>query len=131
MSTKVRDYMEKIRTMKYTYSVSTTKDIIYVLGGRVALALESALQNTANVFLIAGLIEHTKVSAQAWMAGQTVFYDPANSNFTNVGGVGKIRAGIAAQAADNPSGTGFILLDYEAGDMVPDVFRSVTCIDHK
>lgn len=123
MSVKVRDYMEKIRTMKFTHTSATTKDVIYLLGGRIMLALETALANVANMFLVAGLIEYTKVSAQAWVAGDTVFWDNTNSYFTNVNGVGLVRAGLAAEGAANPSSTGMVLLDPEAADMVPEVQR--------
>jgi predicted RecA/RadA family phage recombinase len=123
MSVKIRDHMDKIRTMKYTHTSATTKDVIYLLGGRVMLALETALANAANMFLVTGLINYTKVSTEVWVVGQTVYWDNANSRFTNVNGVGVVRAGVAAEAAANPSTTGYILLDLEAADMVPEIQR--------
>ncbi len=108
---KVRDGLDSIRTIKYTHSSATTVDTIYYLNGRVLLALNTALANIENVFVISGLIEYTKVSAQAWTGGQKIWWDDGNSRFTNVYGADCYLAGYAAEAAANPTTTGFVVLD--------------------
>lgn len=56
-----------------------------------------------------GVVEHAKLSAQAWTEGQQVNWDDVNKRFTTVT-TGNFRAGVAAAAAVNPSATGFVLL---------------------
>ncbi len=109
MSVKVRDGLEKIRTIKYSHSSTTTKDVIYFLNGLVMLAVNTALANAVNIFVIAGLIEYAKVSAQAWTAGALIYWDDTNSNFTTVA-AGNTLVGIAAQDAANPTSTGYVIL---------------------
>lgn len=108
---KVRDGFELIRTIKYTHSSDTTVDTIYYLNGRVMLAMNTALANVVNVFVISGLIEYAKVSAQAWTGGQKIWWDDTAGKFTNVYGTTCYLAGYAAEAAANPTSTGFVVLD--------------------
>jgi predicted RecA/RadA family phage recombinase len=111
MSAKLRDPLELVRTVKYTHSSATVTDTIYYLAGMVMLAMNSALANVANIFIIGGLIEYTKVSTEVWTAGQKIYWDDTNARFTNVRTVGLTLAGYAAEAAANPTTTGFIILD--------------------
>lgn len=108
---KVRDDICMVRTIKYTHSSATTVDTIYYLNGMILLAMNSALANAENVFVSSGLIEYTKVAAQAWTGGQKIYWDPTAEKFTNVRAIGCILAGYAAESAANPSSTGFIVLD--------------------
>lgn len=108
---KVRDDLNNVRTLKYTHNAATTTDTIYYLNGMVLLAMNSALANVENVFVCSGLIEYTKVAAQAWTGGQKIYWDGTAEKFTNVYAVGCILAGYASEPAANPSTTGFIVLD--------------------
>jgi len=108
---KVRDELCHVRTLKYTHSGATVVDTIYYLNGMVLLAMNSALANVENVFVCSGLIEYTKVSAQAWTGGQKIYWDNTAAKFTNVYAIGCILAGYASEPAANPSTTGFIVLD--------------------
>lgn len=108
---KVRDDLCNVRTIKYTHSGATTVDTIYYLNGLVMLAMNSALANVANIFVVAGLIEYAKVSTEVWTAGQKIYWDDGNSRFTNVRTVGLTLAGYASEPCANPSATGFIVLD--------------------
>lgn len=56
-----------------------------------------------------GVIEHAKLSAQAWTEGQQVNWDDTNKRFTTVT-TGNYRAGVAGAAAANPSATGIVVL---------------------
>lgn len=56
-----------------------------------------------------GVVEHAKLSAQAWTEGQQVNWDNGNARFTTVT-TGNFRAGVAAAAAANPSATGKVVL---------------------
>lgn len=56
-----------------------------------------------------GVVEHTKLSAQAWTEGQQVNWDDTNKRFTTVT-TGNFRAGVAYEVAVNPSATGKVVL---------------------
>jgi predicted RecA/RadA family phage recombinase len=56
-----------------------------------------------------GVVEHAKLSAQAWTEGQQVNWDDTNKRFTTVT-TGNFKAGVAARVAANPSATGFVVL---------------------
>jgi predicted RecA/RadA family phage recombinase len=56
-----------------------------------------------------GVVEHAKLSAQAWTEGQQVNWDDTNKRFTTVT-TGNYRAGVAATAAANPTATGKVIL---------------------
>jgi predicted RecA/RadA family phage recombinase len=56
-----------------------------------------------------GVVEHAKLSAQAWTEGQQVNWDDTNKRFTTVT-TGNYKAGCAVEVAANPSSTGKVLL---------------------
>src|SRR5262245_60266090 len=56
-----------------------------------------------------GVVEHAKLSAQAWTEGQQVNWDDTNKRFTTVT-TGNFKAGVAAAVAANPSSTGKVVL---------------------
>ncbi len=56
-----------------------------------------------------GVVEHAKLSAQAWTEGQQVNWDDTNKRFTTVT-TGNFRAGAAAAVAANPTATGKVIL---------------------
>ena len=56
-----------------------------------------------------GIVEHAKTSAQAWTEGQQVNWDNTLKLFTT-GTTGFFKAGVAAEAAANPSATGKVVL---------------------
>ncbi|MFA5352921.1 MAG: DUF2190 family protein, partial [Thermodesulfovibrionales bacterium] len=100
MAVKVRDGLDQVRTVKYTHSSATVKDTIYLFNGIPMLAINSSDANVANIFLVSGLVEGAKVSAQAWTAGQKIYWDNGNSQFTTAA-TGNTLAGIANEAAAN------------------------------
>lgn len=56
-----------------------------------------------------GVVDHAKLSAQAWTEGQQVNWDDTNKRFTTVT-TGNFKAGVAAAVAVNPSATGKVVL---------------------
>ncbi len=56
-----------------------------------------------------GVVDHAKLAAQAWTEGQQVNWDDVNKRFTTVT-TGNYRAGVAAEAAANPSATAKVVL---------------------
>jgi predicted RecA/RadA family phage recombinase len=56
-----------------------------------------------------GVVDHAKVSAQAWTEGQQINWDNTAKLMTTVT-TGNFRVGYAAAAAANPSATGKVVL---------------------
>lgn len=56
-----------------------------------------------------GVVEHAKVSAQAWTEGQQINWDNTAKLMTTVT-TGNFRVGYAAKAAANPSAVGQVVL---------------------
>lgn len=59
------------------------------------------------------IVEHAKVSAQAWTEGVKIYFDSALEQMTTTAG-GNTLVGVAAEAAANPSATGRVLLGWVA-----------------
>lgn len=95
----------------------TTRGTPVVVNSRILgmPALTKLVTEKVNV-KVSGIFEVTKVSAQAWVGGQPIYWDSANTQFTSV--PGGLYAGVATRIAANPSTTGYILLSHsgqEAG----------------
>ena len=99
----VRGAMDQLVTIKYTHTAATVSDTIYLLGGRVMLAANSAAANVENVFLLRGHIEHAK-AAVAVTGGATLYWDDTNKVFTTVS-TGNTKAGFAMEAAASGDAT--------------------------
>lgn len=56
-----------------------------------------------------GVVEHVKLSAQAWAEGQQVNWDDAAKCFTTVT-TGNFKVGYASEVAANPSATGRVVM---------------------
>lgn len=89
----------------YTAGFNTTANTIYLGNGRVVMAMNTVLSGNLNKYCIEGYIEYAKVSAQAWIAGDIVYWDNAAGNVTTVS-AGNTKIGIAIADAANPSSTG-------------------------
>lgn len=109
MGVRVRDHLLQVKTVKTTLALPTVKDTIYLVNGIPMLALESAAPLAENTFLFVGVIEYAKLAAQAWTAGQRVYYDALNDRFTTAA-TGNTLAGLAQADAGNPSALGLICL---------------------
>src|SRR5262245_20506071 len=79
------------------------------IGDVLVIALVSAAAGAKFNGVRNGVVEHAKLSAQAWTEGQQVNWDDTNKRFTTVT-TGNFRAGVAGAAAVNPSATGIVVL---------------------
>jgi predicted RecA/RadA family phage recombinase len=86
-----------------------TKDVGVKIGDILVIAQTTQLATEKFIGQRIGVVEHAKLSAQAWTEGQQVNWDDTNKRFTTVT-TGNFKAGVAARAAANPSSTGFVLL---------------------
>lgn len=106
----VRGPMEQLVTVTYTHTSDTTADTVYLLGGRVMLAVNSALADVENVFLIRGHIEYAKTAGEAWVGGQLLYWDDTAKSFTTTVGT-NTKAGYAMEAAASADTTGQVFLE--------------------
>lgn len=106
----VRGPMEQLVTVTYTHTSATTADTVYLLGGRVMLAVNSALANAVNVFVVRGHIEYAKATGEAWVGGQLIYWDNTAGNFTTTVGT-NTKAGFAMEAASSADTTGQVFLE--------------------
>jgi predicted RecA/RadA family phage recombinase len=79
------------------------------IGDVLVIATETVAQTLPFRGIRLGVVEHAKLSAQAWTEGQQVNWDDTNKRFTTVT-TGNFKAGVAARVAVNPSATGFVVL---------------------
>jgi predicted RecA/RadA family phage recombinase len=107
---KVRDSLELIRTIKYTHSAATVTDTVYLLNGRVLLAMNSAALSVANIFLYKGVIEYASETGVAWTAGDKLYWDDTGKKFTKTSASNTL-CGIATEDKASAAATGFVLLD--------------------
>lgn len=92
-----------------------------VLIGRLwAVALTTAAAAAAFVGGTRGVWDLAKTSAQAWVAGDIIYWDNTNKRADNVPTAGFRRIGVAVAAAANPTSTGKVKLDPVIGPIQDD-----------
>jgi predicted RecA/RadA family phage recombinase len=79
------------------------------IGDILVIALVTAAAGAKFNGVRTGVVEHAKLSAQAWTEGQQVNWDDGNKRFTTVT-TGNFRAGVALAVAANPTATGLVVL---------------------
>ncbi len=79
-----------------------------LVGSLFGIATAAALISTEVVIETHGVFSHAKTSAQAWSAGDPIYWDDTNHVFDNVTGT---LVGVAVEAAANPSATGKVRLN--------------------
>jgi predicted RecA/RadA family phage recombinase len=80
-----------------------------VIGNRVGIAISNIANGSSGAVDMEGCFSVDKVSAQAWAAGDEIFWDASASKFTTVG-TANTFAGHAMDIAANPTATGNLRL---------------------
>ena len=80
------------------------------VGGIIGIAQYAAAISEDVLIARRGVFTVAKVSAQAWAAGDKIYWDDAAKNFTTVSASNTL-VGAATAAAANPTATGELLLD--------------------
>jgi predicted RecA/RadA family phage recombinase len=104
-----KGFLQEGEAHTYTAPANVTAGTCVKVGEALvytAITVVSGAQFTGE---IQGVIEHAKLSAQAWTEGQQVNWDNTNFRFTTVT-TGNFRAGWAYRVAANPSATGQVYL---------------------
>ena len=80
-----------------------------VIGNRIGIAQADIASGDSGAVKMEGCYQVTKVSAQAWAAGDEIFWDASASKFTTVG-TANTFAGHAMDIAANPTSSGNLRL---------------------
>src|SRR5262245_39927960 len=81
-----------------------------MIGDLFVVPTVDAAEDAKFTGLAKGVVLHAKTSAQAWTEGVKIYFITSTSLMTTSSG-GNILVGVAAKAAANPSGTGYVRLD--------------------
>jgi predicted RecA/RadA family phage recombinase len=82
----------------------------YKIGSLVVVATVTKAETLKFSAIVKGVVQHAKVSAQAWTEGVKIYWDDTAKLFTTTVGSNTL-VGVAAAAAANPTATGWIRLD--------------------
>lgn len=91
-----------------------------LIGRLFSIALTTAAAAAAFVGGARGVWDLAKTSAQAWTAGDVIYWDNANKRADNVPTAGFRRLGVAVADAANPTSTGKVRLDHAIGPLQGD-----------
>jgi predicted RecA/RadA family phage recombinase len=105
----MKTFLQEGENPTYTAPANVTVGIGVKIGDILVIPVITAASGAQFTGVIRGVVEHAKLSAQAWTEGQQVNWDDTNKRFTTVT-TGNFRAGTAYRVAANPSATGFVLL---------------------
>lgn len=106
----MRTYIQDGDTLEFTAPAGgVTAGTGVKIGDILVIAITTAAAGAKFQGRRTGVVEHAKLSAQAWTEGQQVNWDETNKRFTTVT-TGNFKAGVAAAAASNPSSTGQVVL---------------------
>lgn len=94
--------------LEFTAPAAVTAGICVKIGDILVYPLVSAASGAKFNGIVRGVVEHTKLTAQAWTEGQQVNWDNTNNRFTTVT-TGNFKAGVAA-AANASTATGRVFL---------------------
>lgn len=95
--------------LEFAAPAAVTAGIGVKIGDILVIPLVSAASGERFNGVRNGVVEHDKLSAQAWTEGQRVLWDDTNKRFTTVT-TGNFIAGAAAAAAANPTAKGKVIL---------------------
>jgi predicted RecA/RadA family phage recombinase len=105
----MKSFMQDGANPTYTAPANVTAGIGVKIGDLLVIPDITVLSGAQFTGVITGVVEHDKLSAQAWTEGQQVNWDDTNKRFTTVT-TGNFRAGTAYRVAANPTPKGMVLL---------------------
>jgi predicted RecA/RadA family phage recombinase len=106
----MKTYRSPARSPEFTAPAGgVTAGVGVKIGDLLVISTVTKLVGERFAGIRTGMVEHAKLSAQAWTEGQQVNWDDTNKRFTTVT-TGNYRAGVAGAVAANPSATGLVIL---------------------
>lgn len=107
----MKNYVQKGEMLDFTAGADLSSGDPVVLGGLMGIVAATVASGAAGVARVQGVVEVSKVSAQAWAYGDRIYWDVSLAKFTNVKDTDTKFAGIAVEVAADPTDTGKILLN--------------------
>ena len=105
----MKTFSQEGEVLTFTAPANVTAGTGVKIGDLLVIPTITVLSGAQFTGVRVGVVEHAKLSAQAWTEGQQVNWDDTNKRFTTVT-TGNFLAGIAYKVAANPSATGFVIL---------------------
>lgn len=105
----MKSFLQEGENPTFTAPANLTAGIGVKIGDLLVIPDITVLSGAQFTGVVRGVVEHDKLSAQAWTEGQQVNWDDTNKRFTTVT-TGNFRAGVAYRVAANPSAKGQVLL---------------------
>lgn len=116
-----KNYVQPGDSLDLTAPTGGVTTGVGVLIGRLfSVALQTVAAAAAFVGRTRNVWDLAKTSAQAWVAGDVIYWDDTNKRADNVATAGFRRIGVAVAAAANPSSTGRVRLDGAVGPIQGD-----------
>lgn len=81
-----------------------------LIGALFGVALATLANGASGEFMLEGVFDLAKTSAQAWTVGAKIYWDDTNKVCTTTS-AGNTLIGVAVAAAANPSATGRVRLN--------------------
>lgn len=106
----MQNFIQPGNTVTMTAPYAVTSGGGLKVGSLFGVANTSAASGAAVEADIVGVFRMSKVSAQAWAAGDKVYWDDAAKLMTTVT-TGNLLIGVALEAAANPSSSGVVRLN--------------------
>jgi len=105
----MKTFSQEGEVLTFTAPANVTAGTGVKIGDLLVIPTITVLSGAQFTGVRVGVVEHAKLSAQAWTEGQQVNWDDTNKRFTTVT-TGNFLAGIAYKVAANPSATGLVIL---------------------
>lgn len=111
----MKNFVQEGKNLNFTAGATYSSGDPVVLGAIMGIVEGDVASGDVGVALVQGVVSVTKVSAEAWTYGDRIYWDASASKFTNVLDTDVTFAGIAVEAAANPTDSGKVLLNVGAG----------------
>lgn len=105
----MKTFIQPGEVLEFVAPANVTSGTGVKMGDLLVIATETKLSGEKFRGVRTGVVEHAKVSAQAWTEGQQINWDNTAKLMTTVT-TGNFRAGVALAVAANPTATGKVVL---------------------
>lgn len=105
------NYKQPGKTLTLTAPYIVASGAGALVGNLFVVALQALALGAIGEFSTTGVWSLAKTSAQAWVAGQKIYWDNVNKRCDSLASAGFVLIGVATAVADNPSSTGEVRLD--------------------
>ena len=106
----MKNYIQPGEVISFTAGADIASGDLVFIGDLPGIACADVANGGSGEAQLKGVFTLSKVSAQAWTAGDRIYYDASLAKVTNVKDTDTKFVGFAVAAADNPSSTGKVLL---------------------